>query len=245
MKNHILFVAALMVAATMYASKDEMLILEEGSPAFWLEDGKFATLDIDWSGTSVVEWDGKNVVEKDFGTIDQYNHMQGDDYVNDWPTVQKTVLVTAAGGINVANKKKGLKGLSPNSPEIIASMKDMNDEQREALKQDLAKYEQNKIAPTFIRDYSEASYDIFIKVDTVDMGNGAAAAFGGMYSGGAVIVGSMVVKDRATQQVVCKMHLNHVKGVGSYAQTARLQGVFTRLWTDALPTFIKNQGKKK
>lgn len=244
MKKHLLFVAALLIAATTYAAKDEVLILEEGSPAFWLEDGKFTTLDIDWSNTSVVEWDGKNKVEKDFGTIDQYNRMQGEDYVNDWPTVQKTVLSGATGAINVANKKKGLKALSPNSPEIFASMKEMNDEQREALMQDLAKYEQNKIAPTFFRDYSEAAYDIFIQVDTIDMGNGAAAAFSA-FAGGASMVGTMAVKDRATQEVVCKFHINHVKGLGSYAQTARINLLFNQLWSDALPNFIKNQGKKK
>lgn len=247
MKKHLLFVAALMVAATMYA-KDDLLIVEEGSPTFWTETGKLATIAIDWSSTSVVEWDGKHRVEKDFGTIDQYNRKQGEDFVRDWPTLQESITHSFTSSANYTNKKKGLKIISPSSPIMIASLENMTDEQKEAIKKDWAKQEQNKLAPVYYRDYSEAAYDIFIKVDTVDMGNAAASAFAGAanpYAGGADIVGSMVVKDHATQEVVCKMHLNHVKGRGSYSQAGRLSGIAYRLWGDAMPKLIKDISKKK
>ena len=245
MKKFCILLAAAFACSLVKAS-DELLILEEGSPAFWEETGKLATLSIDWSNTIVVEWGSKNKVKENLGTIDQRNRIKGEDYVRDWPSVQQTVLSGAAIMANQKNKKKGIKIIDPSSPTVLASMQNMAEDQKAALKKDLAKGEKKGV---IYRDYSEAAYDIIISIDSIDMGSAAASAFGGglatRYVGGADLVGSMVVRDRATKQLVCKLHLNHVKGIGNYGETARMNMAFFRLWTDAMPSLIKQLNKKK
>jgi len=243
-----LFILLTAVAVCAFAkANDELLIIEEGTPDFWGETGKLATVSLDWSNTVVVEWEGKGKVKNNFGTIEQYNRSKGDDFVRDWPNVQQVVEGQAASWANYVNKKKGLKVISPMSPMMFEAMKGMNEEQKAELTKDWPKQEKQGV---IYREYSEAAYDIIFSIDTIDMGNAAAsafrAAFGeGQYRGGAEIVGTMEVREHSTQNVVCKLHLNHVKGLGSYAETARMSNVFWRLWQDAMPTLIKSLGKKK
>lgn len=244
MKKLFILLTALTVCAFANA-KDDLLIVEEGSPEFWTETGKLATVSIDWSNTVVVEWDGKGKVKNNFGTIEQYNRSKGEDFVRDWPNVQQVVEIHASSWANYVNKKKGLKIISPLSPTMFEAMKSMNEQQKKELTKDWPKQEKRG---ALYREYSEATYDIIYTVDSVDMGNAAAAAFAGLatpYQGGAEMVGTFEVRNRATQQVVCKMHMNHVKGRGTYSETARLQFMFSRLYDDALPTLIKSLSKKK
>lgn len=246
MKKLFILLTALTVCAFANA-KDDLLIVEEGSPEFWTETGKLATVSIDWSNTVVVEWDNKGKVKNNFGTIEQYNRSKGEDFVRDWPNVQQVVENQAASWANYVNKKKGLKVISPMSPMMFEAMKNMDEKQKKELTKDWSKLEKKG---TLYRDYSEAAYDIFFAIDTIDMGNAGASvfrtAFGeAQYNGGAEIVGTMEVRDHATQNIVCKMHMNHVKGLGTYSETARMYNVFWRLWQDALPTLIKSLSKKK
>ena len=236
-----------LTAMTMLNAKNEPVIVLEGDLSFWTANGKLATIDIDWNDAEVVEFGNKDKVKDDFGTIDQYNKKQGEDYVNDWPAVKQTVLTTASMFANMTNKKKGLKIITPQEPATLEAIKNMTDEQKAELKAAQAKAEKRHL---LYRDYDLATYDIKVHVDTIDMGNAAASAFAslageGQYRGGAVLIGTMEVRNRQTQELVCKLQFDHLKGRGSYAETARLGNVYWRLWGEELPAMIKAAGKKK
>lgn len=242
-KTFILTLVALFAAISVFAS-DDLLILESGSPDFWKEAGKLMTIDIDWSKATVVEWGNKNEVKEDFGTIEQYNKMKGEDYVRDWPDVKQSVLIGASSMTNMFSKK-GIKMITPQSP----GYEQLSDEQKAELKKQQAKMEKNKMNPVLYRDYSEASYDMLLIVDSIDMGNAGASAFSGLagdalYRGGAELVGTIEVRDHQTNELVCKMHANHLKGRGNFSETSRITNLFWRLAEDAMPKLLKSLSKQ-
>ena len=240
MKKLFIFVAALAVSSIVYA-KDDKLVLEQGSLDFWSETGKFAIIEIDWSKTQVVEWDGKKV-QKEFGTIDQYNRMKGEDYVNDWPKVQEGIKVGAPIEANKVNKKKGLKIITPLDPATQEAFNQMTDQQKAEWQKTQAKAEKNGV---IYKEASEATYEIKLIVDSIDMGNAAASFFTpDPHNGGAIIVGNMSVYNRETKELVASIKINHLKGIGTASETARMQMIFYALWKEAFPKFVKEQAKK-
>ena len=70
MKKHILFIAAIMVATTMFA-KDEVT-LKDGNLDFLFEAGKIAFVNVDLSKAEVVEFDKDDNVKELFGSYEQY-----------------------------------------------------------------------------------------------------------------------------------------------------------------------------
>lgn len=240
MKKLFILLAAVTVGVFANA-KDDALILESGSLNFWTETGKFATLDIDWSKAQIVEWD-KNKVEKEHGTFEEYNRLRGEEYVNDWPNVQNMVLLTAPAELNKKNKKSGIKVLSLWDEPTQAAINGMTPEQKAEFEKSQAKAQKNGV---YYGDASQAAYDIKISVDSIDLGNGAASAFGmDPHNGGVIIVGNMAVTDRATNESVCSIKINHCKGWGSYGETARMQLFFYALWKEAMPKLLKENGIK-
>ena len=237
-----LFILLTAVTVSVFANaKDDLLILESGSLNFWTETGKFATLDIDWSKAQIVEWD-KDKVEKEHGTFEEYNRLRGDDYVNDWPNVQRMILLTAPSELNKKNKKSGIKVLTLFDEQTQAAVNNMTPEQKAEWDKSQAKAQKNGI---FYGDASQASYDIKISVDSIDLGNGAASAFGmDPHTGGVIIAGTMAVFDRSTNKSVCSIKINHLKGWGSYGETARMQSFFIVLWKEAMPKLLKENGIK-
>ena len=237
-----LFILLAAVAVSVFANaKDDLLILESGNLNFWTETGKFATLDVDWSKAQIVEWD-KNKVEKEHGTFEEYNRLRGDEYVNDWPNVQKSVLVYAPSELNKKNKKSGIKILTLLDEQTQAAVDAMTPEQKAEWDKSQAKAQKNGV---FYGDASQASYDIKITVDSIDLGSGAASAFGmDPHNGGVIVVGNMAVTDRATNEPVCSIKINHCKGWGSYGETARMQFFFYVLWKEAMPKLLKENGIK-
>ena len=237
MKKMYVLIAALAVGMALNA-KDDVLTIESGDLNFWTETGKYAIIDIDWSNTQVVEWD-KMKVEKEHGTIDQYNRMKGEDFVNDWPNVQTGVLGIAPAEANKLNKKKGIKIISPIDEQALSVM---TPEQKAEWEKSQAKAEKNGFV---FRDASVANYQIKLTIDSIDMGNAAASAFGmDPHNGGAIIVGKMQVFDRASNNLVCSIKINHLKGWGSYSETARMQMIFIALWKEEFPKLLKENGIK-
>jgi hypothetical protein len=56
----------------------------------------------------------------------------------------------------------------------------------------------------------EAQYDIFIKVDTIDMGNTGAAVFV-RHAGCAIGTGDVWIKKHNSEEVVCHLHMNKME----------------------------------
>lgn len=118
----------------------------------------------------------------------------------------------------------------------------MTPEQKAEWDKSQAKAEKNGL---FYGEASQASYDIKFTVDSIDLGNGAASAFGmDPHNGGVIIVGNMAVIDRATNEPVCSIRINHVKGWGSFAESARMQMFFYAFWKEAMPKLLKENGIK-
>lgn len=237
-----LFILLAAVAVSVFANaKDDLLILESGNLNFWTETGKFATLDVDWSKAQIVEWD-KNKVEKEHGTFEEYNRLRGEEYVNDWPNVQQGILTFAPVYANKKNKKKGLKIMTPLDPATQEAFNVMDDKQKAEWQKAQAKSEKNGI---YYREASLASYAIHLTVDSIDLGNGAASAFGmDPHNGGVIIVGNMAVTNLANNEQVCSIKVNHLKGWGSFGETARMQMIFISLWNEAFPKLLKENGIK-
>ena len=74
-----------------------------------------------------------------------------------------------------------------------------------------------------IAEGGKPAYIITVKVEVLDMGNAAAAAFGmSSKAGGAIMWGKVFVKDARKGKVLLTVDVDEVKGLKSYSETTRL-----------------------
>lgn len=238
MKKHILFVAALMVAATMFAKKGEVIITE-GNVKFMQEAGKTAIVEVNFPNTQVVEFDDDKVKE-DFGTIDQYLRAHNDDWTAtiiqentagmevDVAAMRKESMAAYDGQMFNFNNKKGMK--------ILASQRMQNNSQAMDAKQ---KAKMQKYGILF-GDRAAADYKFAINIDTLDMGNNAGVAatimFGSFASeaGGVLLIGSMDVYDMHTNEIIAKIKFDKVRGDSGMTPDVRMMNVLNEIFVKEL-----------
>lgn len=231
------FLVALVASSLMaFAKSESKVVLTSGSLDFLKDAGQYAYYEVDWTNTNVVEFDRKLEVENDFGTIDQYNEKQGADWVKDWDRVRKATnlmlpLVKGYGmecwfpGKKLCFNNKNKNGLHfTANPEWYAIYNQIIDpEEKKEMEESVT-----------LVDPTTAKYKVTIFADFVDMGNGAAAGFGGLYAGGAIMKGRIQVLNLQDNSIVAEMDINYVKGWGSFFQYARLQALIQEIFVTEL-----------
>ena len=82
-------------------------------------------------------------------------------------------------------------------------------------------------------DASAASYKVLIRVNNLDMGNGGSAfvPFASAKAGGVIMTGTVDIIDLKTNEVVCSISVDEVKGLGTPSETARLGLMYFELAT--------------
>ena len=172
-------------------------------------------------------------MEKDLGTIDAYNKKQGSDWIKDWPEVKRTVVNATAWEKNPGRKcfnKKNKNGvLITVNPQIWKAYQLSKDEDE---KEDLQDH-------CIWVDPAKAKYKFVLTVSQVDMGNGAASAFGmSMSTGGAVISGTIRLIEIKTDKTLATLAVKNCKGNGNYSQRTRLLDVVTGEVFGSIPSLI-------
>lgn len=238
----IFFLIALVASSLMaFAKSESKVVLTSGSLDFLKDAGQYAYLEVDWTNTNVVEFDRNLQVENDFGTIDQYNEKQGADWVNDWDRVRRETnltlpLIELYGYRWFPGKKKCFNSKNKNgllftvNPEWYTLYNEVVDlDEKEDMEESIT-----------LVDPARAKYKVILFVDTVDMGNGAAAGFGGVYAGGAIMKGRIQVLNLHDNSTVAEMGINYVKGYGHYMQFVRLQAVIHEIFLGELLPLLHN-----
>ena len=227
MKRLGLLLAAAVSALSLFASDTEVT-LKSGKLDFLQKSGEYAYLEIDWSKAQVVEFDRNMKVEKRFGTVAQYNQKQGQDWVKDWPMVQRRategVILKKNGSIcfNKKNKKGLQMSSSPATWKFYKACKDEGEKKS---------YEKHYV----MQDPKNAKYKFVVTVNQIDMGSGAASAFGmGMSTGGAILTGTMKAVEIKTGKTLATFDIKKCKGYGNYAQYIRLQMLFSMLFAEGV-----------
>jgi len=82
-------------------------------------------------------------------------------------------------------------------------------------------------------DATDISYKFVIHVNSLDMGNGASAAlpFSSAKAGGVIMSGTIDIIDVQTNEVVCILSVDNVKGDGTFSETTRLGLMYIELAT--------------
>jgi len=82
-------------------------------------------------------------------------------------------------------------------------------------------------------DAPAAFYKIVIHVNNLDMGNGGSAfvPFASAKAGGVIMIGTVDIIDLKTNEVVCSLSVDEVKGLGTPSETARLGLMYFELAT--------------
>jgi hypothetical protein len=237
------FLVALVASALMaFAKSDSKVVLTSGSLDFLNDAGQYAYFDVDWTKTKVVEFDKKMNVENDLGTIDQYNQKQGVEWVADWDRVKNETnlmlpIMKPFGnhcwfpGKSMCFNNKNKKGLQFTlNPAWFEYYNTTSDEK-----------EKKGIEKAFYTvDPATAKYKVLVIADTVDMGNGAASAFGmDVHNGGAIMKGRIIVTDLTTRKSVAEFDVNYVKGWGSFYQFTRLQSLMNEIFVVELLPLLK------
>ena len=194
--------------------------LTSGSLKALKTSGEYAYVEIDWSKAKVVQLDRNNKVEKNLGTIDAYNKSQGSDWVKDWPQVKRFIVNCTAWekypGRACFNRKnkKGVR-ITVNPQVWKAYQNTRNEDERDEMKDHCI-----WVNP------STAKYKFILTVDQVDMGNGAASAFGmSVSTGGAIISGNIKLIEIKSGKQLATIAVRHCKGFGNYSQRTRLMDV--------------------
>jgi hypothetical protein len=80
-------------------------------------------------------------------------------------------------------------------------------------------------------DASVATHKILIHVKYMDVGNafGTFMPFGGAKAGGVIMIGTVDIVNLATNQVLCVLDVDEVKGKGAMFETARMGLMFDML----------------
>lgn len=227
-----MLLSVIFLASSLMIFANSKIVLTSGSLDFLKEAGEYAYCELDWSNTQVVEFDTDLTIEKEFGTIAQYNEMQGQDWVDDWDELRMTIdlmLPVTKGGRYCFNKrnKNGLQFTV--NPEWYTVYSELDDVAR-----------QKKMAKSVTMvDPATAKYKVILHADMVDMGSGSAAVFGGIYSGGAIMKGRMEVINLQDNSTVAEMDINYVKGLGEITQFARLGLLMSEIFAIKLLDMIK------
>lgn len=80
---------------------------------------------------------------------------------------------------------------------------------------------------------TDVTYKIVIHVNSLDMGNGAGTflPFSSAKAGGVIMTGTIGIIDMKTNEVVCLLSVNEVKGLGHPSETIRLGLMYFELAT--------------
>lgn len=208
--------------------------LTSGNLSVLKNSGEYAYVEIDWSKAQVVEFGRNDKVEKNLGSIDAYNKSQGSDWVKDWPEVKRFVVNCTAWekypGRACFNKKNKKGVLITINPQIWKAYQNSKDEDEKEDMKDHCIW----VNP------SSAKYKFVLTVNQVDMGNGAASAFGvGVSTGGAIISGSVKLIEIKTGKQLATIAVKNCQGFGNYSQRTRLMDVVVGEIFGSIPSLIK------
>ena len=208
--------------------------LTSGNLSVLKNSGEYAYVEIDWSKAQVVEFGRNDKVEKNLGSIDAYNKSQGSDWVKDWPEVKRFVVNCTAWekypGRACFNKKNKKGVLITINPQIWKAYQNSKDEDEKEDMKDHCIW----VNP------SSAKYKFVLVVNQVDMGNGAASAFGvGVSTGGAIISGSVKLIEIKTGKQLATIAVKNCQGFGNYSQRTRLMDVVVGEIFGSIPSLIK------
>lgn len=223
---------ACLLSISMFCFADG-LQLKSGSLDVLTKAGEYAYVEIDWSQAQVVEFGRGDKVEKTFGSIDAYNKKQGSDWVKDWPEVKRRVVNSTAWekypGRKCFNKKNKDGVQITVNPQIWQAYNASRDEDE---KEDI------KDHCVWVNP-SKAKYKFVLTVTQVDMGSGAASAFGmGKSTGGAIICGTIKLIEIKTGKTLATIAVDHCKGLGNYSQRVRLNDVVVGEIFGAIPSLM-------
>ena len=101
-----LLMMAGVVMALILSSCASKVHLVQGEAAFVRQSNGFILFEMDYSQCRVVEYSFfMNKIKEDFGTVDDYNRMRGEDWVADWPKVNQGMADAFMHRFNRRNKK--------------------------------------------------------------------------------------------------------------------------------------------
>ncbi|MDR1343556.1 MAG: hypothetical protein LBK18_09945 [Prevotellaceae bacterium] len=82
-----------------------------------------------------------------------------------------------------------------------------------------------------MEDAGDAAYKLVIRIESIDMGNGSRFfnPFAPPKAGGIIISGAVDIVDTKTNEVVCTLKVNKVKGRGDVSESKRLSWMFGEL----------------
>lgn len=82
----------------------------------------------------------------------------------------------------------------------------------------------NKKGMQITSDEEAAGYTVVVHVKTLDMGNGGSAfvPFSSAKAGGVIMTGTIDIVDKNTQNVVCNLYVDEVKGLGHVSEAIRI-----------------------
>ncbi len=200
-----LFVAVAL-SMSMFAKDEQKIFVQSGDLSF-LKDPVLALNSYDFSKTVVVEFTDKMKVKAEHGTIEEYNAERGENYVNDWPTVQKALI---GWGLSKLNNKKGLLNAACTKDELAL----LSEKEKKTYKN------LGAVLPTD----KEIKYQCKFTIDTIDLGSTAAAVFLNpmLKVGGSVVTGSLEVINLETNASVCTLTFRNCKGWSNTSETGRM-----------------------
>ena len=227
----ILFFIFLLGVSTLCLADD--LELKSGKLDVLTKSGEYAYVEIDWSKAQVVELGRGDKIEKNFGSIDAYNKKQGADWVKDWPAVKREIVNATAWEKYPARKcfnKKNKNGLQITvNPQIWKAYNASKDEDEKEDMKDHCVW----VNP------AQAKYKFVLTVTQVDMGNGAASAFGmGKSTGGAILSGTIQLIEIKTGKTLATITVKNSKGIGNYSQRTRLLDVVVGEIFGSIPSLM-------
>lgn len=228
MKKIMLFVAVAL-SMSMFAKDEQKIIVQEGDLSF-VKDPVLAMNVCDFSKTIIVEYTNKMEVKVVHGTFEEYNAERGEDYVKDWPNVQKSV---SAVGFSKLYNPKGLLTSACTKEELAL----MSEKEKKTLKNLGAVLPIDK----------EIKYQCKITFDTIDLGSvaGAVAAqiftFAPSDAGGCIMTGAMDVINLETNASVCTLRFRNCKGTTFETETGRMSMAMLEVFKE----IVKTSKKKK
>lgn len=201
------------------SAMDANLELLSGDYNF-IQDPALAEIKIDFSKAVVVEFGKKGKVDKLYGSVDEYNQIQGQDWVEDWPAVQKVACLWASKFFN----KKGLQTISVSKEDAALMSAD-----------EIKKHK--KLGNIIPAQDDVIKYTIALTIDTVDFGNASGTAFTSALikeiaqTGGTIYIGSCVVTNNLTGEVVSNFNFDDCKGKGGPTQRNRVVNVLQEFFS--------------
>lgn len=218
-----LFVA-IALSMSMFAKDEQKIFVQSGDLSF-LKDPVLALNVYDFSQTVVVEFTDKMEVKAKHGTIEEYNAERGENFVNDWPKVLKSLV---GFGLSKMNNKKGLLNTACTKDELAL----LSEKEKKTYKSFGA------ILPTD----KEIKYQCKFTIDTIDLGRAAGAMLNPAFKvGGSIVTGSLEVINLETNANVCTLTFRNCKGWSNYTETGRM-GLAIK---DVYDEMLKETKKKK